>query len=321
MNNQVLLSSTLFNNLLLLILAGIGVFVVISIYIHILIRNKYISQLIKKNEELELYNNKLLESEKMLKQSNATKDKLFSIIAHDLRNPFNALVGLSEIIYNNIESFDTEKLKKYILIINTNSRSLHGQMENLLEWAKAQSNSIKFTPEEIRIHPIIYNVLTVFEVNAFSKNINLVNKVDETLEVYADKNIISTVCQNLIGNAIKFTKEGGKVIVSSKKINNFVEISITDTGIGISKSDLQLLFKTDNNFTRRGTNDEKGSGLGLLICKDFIEKNGGKIGISSTLGKGSTLKFTLPVNSTLKPTIHENLTKKNLFINSFNIFT
>jgi signal transduction histidine kinase len=157
-----------------------------------------------------------------------------------------------------------------------------------------QSKKISFNPEKFDIYPLVINVFALLEINAFHKTIDLDCKVEHGTYVYVDKNAIASVLRNLIDNAIKFTPEGGKIVVSSKKINNFVEVSVTDTGLGISSEDIEKIFSSDINFTTIGTHNEKGSGLGLLLCKEFVEKNGGTIEVTGKPEKGSVFKFTIP---------------------------
>ncbi len=258
--------------------------------------NKNIKLLRQKNQELEIINLKLIQSESRLKKMNMFKDRLFSIISHDLRNPFNSLLGISEILNKNIGKINEEKIKKYAGIIYSSARSLCSQTESLLEWSRAQSNKIAYRPEFFDLRPLILNVFTLFELTAFNKKIELCCNIKEVNIVFADRETISLVLRNLIDNGIKFTKEGGKVIVTSKKIDNFVEVSVTDTGTGINEEDISKLFKFDEVITRNGTHGEQGTGLGLIMCKEFIEMNKGKIDVVSHVNIGSTFYFTVPAN-------------------------
>ena len=250
--------------------------------------------LVQKNHELEIINKRLLESESRLKKLNVFKDRLFSIISHDLRNPFNALLGLTEILNKNISKLDEEKVKKFTGLIYSNARNLYSQTESLLEWSRAQSNGISYRPEIFDLRLLVLNVFTLFELSAFTKGIELICNISGANNVFADKETISLVLRNLIDNAIKFTKEGGKVIVSSKKIDNFVEISVTDTGVGIKENEISRLFRFDEVISHPGTSGEKGTGLGLIMCKEFIELNNGKIEALSKVNVGSTFNFTVP---------------------------
>jgi signal transduction histidine kinase len=209
----------------------------------------------------------------------------------------NALLGMAEILNKNIAKLNEERIKKYTGIIYTSAHSLYSQIESLLEWSRAQSNNIKYKPEFFDLRPLILNVFTLFELTAFNKKIDLLCHVNEVNMVYADRETISLILRNLIDNAIKFTKEGGKVIVTSKKIDNFVEVSVTDTGIGISDDDLSRLFRFDEVFTKSGTQGEQGTGLGLIMCKEFIEINKGKIKVISRTNDGSTFYFSIPAKA------------------------
>jgi signal transduction histidine kinase len=240
-------------------------------------------------------NQKLQQSENRLKKMNASKDRLFSIISHDLRNPLNAILGLAEILNKNISRLGEERTKKYSEMIYTSARSLYSQIESLLEWSRAQSNNIKYRPETFDLRPLILNVFTLFELSAYNKKVDLLCEVNDINMVFADRETISLVLRNLIDNGIKFTKEGGKVIVTSKKIDNFVEVSVTDSGIGISDEDISRLFRFDEVFTSNGTKGEQGTGLGLIMCKEFIEINNGKINVISNKNVGSTFNFSIPV--------------------------
>jgi signal transduction histidine kinase len=275
--------------LLLFILVVVLNFLYIAYYKRKCVKDQQI-----RSKQLEETNLKLLESEANLKAMNSTKDHLFSIISHDLRSPFNSLLGLSEILCNNSERMEQANVIKYANFININARSLYEQVESLLEWSRMQTNSIKYKPEPIELRLLVLNVFTLFELMAFRKNIDLICEVPSGVVAFADHVTVTAVLRNLTDNAIKFTKEGGKVIVSSKKNDKFVEITVTDSGMGMSNTDIDKLFQIDTVFTRRGTSDEKGSGLGLITCKEFVRKNGGEISVSSQLSVGSSFKFTLP---------------------------
>jgi signal transduction histidine kinase len=283
-------TATLFIGLLVVI-------ILVQIYLIKWLTNRNLKLLIQKNHELESINQKLLLSENRLKKMNMSKDRLFSIISHDLRNPMNALLGLAEILNKNIAKLSGERIIKYSGIIYTSAHSIYSQIESLLEWSRAQSNNIQYKPELFDLRPLILNVFTLFELAAFNKKIDLLCQIDNANMVYADRETIALVLRNLIDNGIKFTKEGGKVIVTSKKIDNFVEVSVTDTGIGISNDDLSKLFRFDEVFTRSGTRGEQGTGLGLIMCKEFIEINKGKINVTSHNQSGSTFYFSIPAKA------------------------
>jgi len=250
----------------------------------------------EKNKQLEEANAKLKESEEHLKELNATKDRFFSIIAHDLKNPFNALLGFSEYLMNNFETSSREESKEYIKIIYESAQNLFKLLHNLLQWSRTQLGTIVYKPELFPLLPSIHQEIEFLEKVTDNKNIKVVVRVENHLMVYADKNIISTVIRNLLSNAIKFSNIGGKIAVNAQEQDKYVEVSITDSGVGMSKDELDKLFRLDASFSTKGTADEEGTGLGLLLCKEFIEKNGGKIWVTSKKEKGSTFSFTLPIH-------------------------
>ncbi|KAF5071370.1 Adaptive-response sensory-kinase SasA [anaerobic digester metagenome] len=279
----------------LIILALLLLGLLFLIYYGLHLKKKSNELLSKKNEELKLANEKLRESEINLKALNNTKDKFFSIIAHDLKNPFNALLGFSELLHNNYDNFSTTETKEYIGVINESAQSLFRLLENLLQWSRTQTGKLAYNPETINLHTIISQETELLRINADKKGINISFDVDNELEAYADKNIASTVLRNFINNAIKFTHAGGTVLVKAYvDENQKVRIDTIDDGIGINPNDIDKLFRTDLSFSSKGTANEEGTGLGLIICKEFIERAGGEIIVKSNVGKGSTFSFTLP---------------------------
>lgn len=277
-----------------LFISFLVIIILLQIFIIKRLTNKNLKLLTHKNYELEVINKKLQQSESCLKKMNLTKDRLFSIISHDLRSPFNALLGITEILNKNTARLNIDQIKKFSGIIYQNARCIYSQLESLLEWSRAQSNHINYKPEFFDLRPLVLNVFTLFELTAFNKKVDLICSIDDIHIVFADRETISLVLRNLIDNAIKFTKEDGKVIVTSKKIDKFVKVSITDTGVGLNDSDISRLFRFDEVFTRNGTQGEHGSGLGLVMCKEFVEMNKGKIEVTSRLNEGSTFNFTIP---------------------------
>jgi len=233
-----------------------------------------------------------------LDKLNVVKDKIFSIIAHDLRSPFNSLIA----ILNFLESgnFGQDKLNRYLpqlkTIVNTTLRTL----DNLLHWARLQMEGVEMTPEVFDLSKILIDKLILFSKAASEKEITLVNEFEPEIYVHADINHVRLILRNLINNAVKFTEPNGKIFISSKIRNNLVEISVRDTGIGITQENQKRLFKPDEHFTTYGTSREKGTGLGLILCKEFVEKNGGKIWVISKTGSGTTFTFSLPVSSAEK---------------------
>lgn len=256
--------------------------------------------IIQQNEELKELNanlEKKVEQRTLeLKELNATKDKFFSIIAHDLKNPFNTLLGFTELLLDNVEDYSAEKLNEFIAILHDTSRQSYALLENLLEWSRSQTGGVQVEPDNINLSDLVHENIGLLKSNASKKGIALVNNLDSRTQAYADENMIRTVIRNLISNAIKYTSENGSITINSVLRNNSNEISITDTGVGIRPENMEKLFRIDVNYTTAGTAKEAGTGLGLILCKEFIVKNGGTISVESEFGKGSTFKFNLPAS-------------------------
>ncbi len=236
----------------------------------------------------------LKKSESELKELNSTKDKFFSIIAHDLNNPFLAMLNFSQMLHNGIESMDREKIAQYSQYIYDSAKMAHSLLENLLEWSRTQMGRIAFNPTRINIRELIETNLALATAQAVKKNISLEYDCPAGLVVLADANMINTVLRNLLTNALKFTFENGTVAVTAKKRFSFVEISVSDTGVGMDEETTAKLFRIDTKVSTKGTADERGTGLGLILCKEFVEKHGGKIQVESSPGKGSLFTFTIP---------------------------
>jgi len=237
----------------------------------------------------------LKESEIRSREINATKDKLFSIIAHDLRGPFNNIIGLSGLLAKNENFTDNVQSEKYIEIINSTAKSTLVLLDNLLNWAKSQTGELSFRPEKIILSEVILEIIGLEKSLANAKNISLKYTPTKHIELHTDENILKTVLRNIISNAIKFTNFGGNINVLTAINEQQVEISIVDDGVGMSGKTRDKLFDISTNITLLGTADEKGSGLGLVLCKEFVEKLGGNIWVKSEIGKGSDFKFNLPL--------------------------
>lgn len=231
-----------------------------------------------------------------LRETIATKDKFFAIIAHDLRSPFQGFIGLTELLVANTNEFTKEELTTLSKEMHQKASNLFVLLENLLEWAHLQRGSINFSPQECSLSEILKHSIEIVNSNAVQKNIEIINDYKDSFKVIVDEKMINSVLRNLLSNAIKFTPKGGKVVVSSKPLRNkMVEVSISDTGIGMSETIRSRIFKVGEKVGREGTDGEKSSGLGLLLCKEFIEKNGGAIYVESKEHKGSTFRITLPL--------------------------
>ena len=229
-----------------------------------------------------------------LSELNSMKDKLFSIIAHDLRNPVGSILGFSEILDQTYEKLSEDERRQYIKIIRTSGKNMYALLTDLLEWARSQLGRIETQFENIHLKALADKTIDLSLIKMKEKNITIINGITESCTAYANETMIRGVLRNLISNALKFTASGGKINLISKEENGLVRIEISDTGIGISPENLTKLFRLDQNITTPGTSDETGTGLGLILCKDFIEKNNGRISVESEIGKGTTFKFTLP---------------------------
>ncbi len=246
------------------------------------------------NHQLQLSNHKLKESERHLIEINSTKDKFFSIISHDLRNPFAAIVSFSRILKRDMENLTTGELQDLALELDKSVLKINNLLENLLQWSRTQTGKIRYEPEYIAIHEIVKENLNLFKNNAKEKKITLIDLVDDNTPVWADRNMTDTVIRNLLSNALKYTDEGGRIEIRSEIKEHNVYISIEDNGVGMSEESKKKIFRIDTLHSTYGTMDEKGSGLGLLLCKEFVEKQGGIITFESELDKGTVFTFTLP---------------------------
>ena len=230
-----------------------------------------------------------------LQKLNAEKDKFFSIIAHDLRSPFQTLLGFSPQTPETLLSYPLEKIQRLAINMRTSANKLFNLLENLLEWSQMQRGLISFKPVAILLPDVIIEIVALIRDASEKKRIEISYESPDDMTVMADKHMFESVVRNLVFNAVKFTHKGGKVIIAATAIpNNMVEISIRDTGIGMKKDMLDKLFQLDANISHKGTEGENSSGLGLFICKDFVEKHGGKLWVESEEGKGSNFRFTLP---------------------------
>lgn len=305
--NEMLEKSKKFDNYIKI---GFAILLIVIIYISILIYSKYsqnkkyselkdrhnrdvLAQKIKLEEALDNINE--LNSE--LEELNATKDRFFSIIAHDLKGPISNLKQLSEILQNEIETISKEDLIDFIESMAVSSKATMNLLENLLNWSRMQLGRINYDPEALDLKMITSQISSLLVTSAQNKNIELLDNVPPEVIVTGDPNMLNTVIRNLVSNAIKFTPEGGKIEINYEDNETEGIVSIEDDGVGISEENLKKLFRIDQSITTRGTSNEKGTGLGLILCKDFIEKHGGKIWVESIEGEGTTFRFSLPKKS------------------------
>lgn len=236
----------------------------------------------------------LKESNKELKILNTTKDKFFSIIAHDLRSPLQSLLGSSEILATEIKDLSQEEIITFGKGLNDNLKNLYVLLENLLYWAMMQRNTIEYNPTKINLFDLLHKIVDLTSFGAKKKNILLSNNIENGTFVFADIDMLRLILHNLLLNAIKFTPAEGRIIISSSNKGGFVEVSIQDTGVGIESDKSSELFNFNSITPTIGTEGEKGTGLGLPLCKEFVERCGGTIWVKSELGKGSKFNFTLP---------------------------
>ena len=249
----------------------------------------------KLNMELNLTNKKLRNSEKELMATNFSKDKFFSIISHDLRNPFAAIVSFSRIIKRDIDSLSKEELKELAVELDKSVLKINTLLDNLLIWSRSQSGKTRFQPRYVNLYEVIYEISELFEGNIKEKEVEIIINIDDDLVVYGDRDMLETIIRNLLTNAIKYSNKGGKIIFSAQTDSSHAQISIADEGVGIPEEDKEKIFDPNLFFTTYGTGDEKGSGLGLLITKEFVDKHGGEISFESKEGKGSVFTFKVPL--------------------------
>lgn len=269
-----------------LIVSGLLVTVLALIIVVVLIRT---------NKVKKAANDELQAQKQELEQLNAVKDKLFAIVAHDLRSPMAGLKGILNLFRNN--SMSTEELRTLFAQLEVSMQQNLNSMENLLKWAQQQMDGIIINMKLIFVKPIIDEILESHRFYAQQKGIELVNKVSENIKVLADPDLVELVLRNLISNALKFSDKGDEVAVRATFRDDCVLFSVEDTGIGIPESQQEAIFQFGNKVTRRGTNNEHGSGLGLNLCKEFIERQKGSMSFESEEGKGTVFYFSLPIAS------------------------
>lgn len=257
----------------------------------------------KQRTSIEQQNTKLIEANEKLEKSEEelvkivqTKDKLFSIIAHDLRNPFTALTGLTEVLRENAGKIDATEMNMYVSLINESSHKLLQLIDNLLEWARSQTGTLKPVKSNLILKNLADDVMKLYVTQAETKGINLINEIPEDTSVFADHEIVAIIIRNLISNGIKYTQKGGNVSLTAYQKKGNTVLKVSDTGIGMSREVLEKLFKIEETFTTEGTGNEVGTGLGLVICKEFVEILGGTISVESSIGNGTSFCVTLPIS-------------------------
>jgi signal transduction histidine kinase len=256
-------------------------------------------QVQERTAELEAQKIELKQKNAQLHELNASKDKFFSIISHDLKGPFHALLGYSQLLEETIDIATKDEIQSDIRKLQKITERLYALLENLLTWSTLQRGGIKYHFEEIELDQVVESNLELFTPKAEQKQIILKNSITKGLLAYADSNMVNTILRNLISNALKFTPTGGIIEISTHSHNEtYIEITVSDSGIGIKPEDISKLFRIDIQHTDTGTDGEQGTGLGLNLCKELVEKNGGTIWLESKVGEGTHFKFTLPKVST-----------------------
>ncbi|HEX2866623.1 MAG TPA: PAS domain-containing sensor histidine kinase [Ignavibacteriales bacterium] len=255
-------------------------------YIGIVGISRDVTEVIKAEDKIKKYSEELA-------KSNSSKDKFFSIIAHDLKSPFTSLLGIADFLSSHIDELAVEEIKILSESICKSANGVFRLLENLLQWARLQTGRLKFQPENLVLNDIIRSVGELYQDQIIKKEITLENRIPEELSVFADKNMTAAVVRNLISNAVKFTKPGGRISLLSVLQNDMVHVSVCDEGIGIPEDVKEKLFRIDECVSTEGTANEKGTGLGLVLSKEFVEKNGGTIGVESIPGQGSEFTFSL----------------------------
>ncbi len=282
--------------------------------------NKEISnlhrELIKEKNLLKRTLNELSLTSQQLQQSNSTKDKFFSIIAHDLRGSIGGIMNISRTIAEEYDDLrDAEKLD-YAVLLSNSSKYLFELLENLLNWANTQRGNIEYFPKFVDIDESIDSVVNLMTNVATQKKIKIISKISINELIYADVNLLRTVIRNLVSNAIKFTNENGTITITVSELNGMLNFSVADTGIGMSAIAISKLFKLDSKFTTKGTHNEKGTGLGLLLCKEFIDVHNGRIWVESQPNIGTTFHFTIPYISQPKEIIPKKVEEEINFNSS-----
>lgn len=269
------------------------IFFVILLFVATLI---FLRTVERKNKQLAASNQLISQKSLMMEELNNTKNKFFSIIAHDLKTPLNSLSGFSNLIINHIEYLSKEEIKMMATDLDKSVRNLYDLLNNLLTWARSQMNTIEFKPQNLEVQLLFDDLIGLIQLNAQNKKIHIVTNVAHDTKVYVDENAIKTILRNLASNALKFTPEEGKITFTARNYNEkFVQIAINDTGVGMDDETMAKIFRIDSKHSTKGTQGETGTGLGLLLCKEFVEKNGGSITVDSVLDVGTTFKVLLPI--------------------------
>jgi signal transduction histidine kinase len=242
----------------------------------------------EQNLQLQKYANEL-------SQINKEKDLFVSILVHDLKNPFHAILGFSDLLLINLKNYDKEKIEKHLKLINEVSSQTYHLLEDLILWSKSQAGRIPFQPQKVVLSEICNEVVGILNYQSLAKQIKITILNVEQINIMADVNMLKTILRNLVSNAIKFTNQNGEIKISAEKDKTHTTIIVSDNGVGIDEKTQSKLFISQQTYSTKGTASEKGTGLGLLLCMNFVENHGGKIWVESEVGKGSDFKFTMPL--------------------------
>lgn len=287
----------------------VSIFLLISPFVYVRLRTRQLrnqrkklellvsertNEISRKNKLLKAQTESLEQKNNQLHDLNSTKDKLFSIISHDLRSPFSAMLGFQDMLVNHYDEFEESERQNMLGHLHTTTNQVYWLVENLLNWARIQSHTIQFIPAEFKLKEIVSEKMALFKNAASLKKITFNELIPEELTAFADINMIRTILHNLISNAVKFTGSEGEILIAAHRENQMIKISVKDTGTGMTSGQIESLFNLENTKSQQGTNGEMGSGLGLVLCKEFVEKNNGSISVESIPGQGSTFSFTIP---------------------------
>jgi len=275
-----------FKNFLIIMVALIAIILLLILTLFILQR--------KNNSKLKAANLKVKAQNDELEDLNATKDKFFSIISHDLKGPLNSLTSFSGLLMNHTSSLSTEEIQMLAKDLDKSLKNLFALLENLLQWSRSQTGNIEFKAEEFDLTEMLNENKKLLEQQAANKNISMEVKNTKPITAKAHPNSISTVIRNLLSNSIKFTEAGGQIKMGVVEESNRYVVKVADNGVGMAKDVANKIFRIDTKHSTQGTAKEKGTGLGLILCKEFIEKNGGEIWVKSEEGKGTIFSFSIP---------------------------
>ena len=254
-------------------------------------------ELLQKTHQQEITMKQLNTANDELIKANQDKDSFLKILAHDLRNPILSISGFSELLLSNFRNYNEEKMEKHLNILHNSAKRTFDLLEELLLWSRSQSGKIPFEPKAINFKALCKEVISLMTESARSKEIDIISQDNTDIQLFADANMLRTIMRNLISNAIKFSHSKGKITITAKPAGAFATITVSDNGVGIGQGEIARLWQISEVYTTPGTKGEKGTGFGLMLCKEFVDKHGGKIFVESEVGKGSNFQFTMPLYS------------------------